>query len=125
MENFTGFVEVAGAIIAAMGLAMCLEWLILRGPMRLMPSRRAQKARGTEIATAAGAENNGNFKRHSRASKNFTTLHLFPHGSRGAEPALGSKEQHHAISKILAAGCGFWFAGERRRFGALRRLPRL
>ena len=74
MDNFIGFAEIASAIIAAMGLAMCLEWLTLSGLMRLMPSRRVQKAAGADIAVAAGAEKNGNFKRQSRAPKSFTTL---------------------------------------------------
>ena len=40
MDNFTGFLEVSAAIIAAMGLAMSLEWLALRGFLRLMPAAR-------------------------------------------------------------------------------------
>lgn len=37
MENTIGFVEVAGAIIGAIGLALGLEWLTLNSLMRLMP----------------------------------------------------------------------------------------
>jgi hypothetical protein len=39
MEAFIGFAEVAGTIIAALGLAICLEWLALSGLLRLMPHR--------------------------------------------------------------------------------------
>jgi hypothetical protein len=39
MEGFIRFAEVAGAIIAAFGLAMGLEWLTLSGLIRLMPRR--------------------------------------------------------------------------------------
>jgi len=31
MDNILEFAEVASAIIGAMGLAMCLEWLALNG----------------------------------------------------------------------------------------------
>jgi hypothetical protein len=40
LEAFIGFAEVAGAIIAAMGLAICLEWLTLSGLLLLMPPRQ-------------------------------------------------------------------------------------
>ena len=40
MDGFVGFAEVVGAVIAAMGLAMGLEWLTLSGLMHLMPARR-------------------------------------------------------------------------------------
>jgi hypothetical protein len=39
MENFIGFVEVAGAIIAALGLALGLEWVGLYGLTSMMPAR--------------------------------------------------------------------------------------
>jgi hypothetical protein len=39
MDGFIRFAEVAGAIIAALGLAMGLEWLTLSGLIRLMPRR--------------------------------------------------------------------------------------
>lgn len=40
MDSFIAFAEVAGAIIAAMGLAMWLEWMTLNGLMHLMPGSR-------------------------------------------------------------------------------------
>ena len=40
MDGLMGFAEVVGAVIAAMGLAMGLEWLTLSGLMHLMPARR-------------------------------------------------------------------------------------
>jgi hypothetical protein len=47
MDDFIGFIEVAGAITAAMGLAMSLEWLALNGLLRLMPARhRREPSRG-------------------------------------------------------------------------------
>lgn len=43
MDDFTGFIEVAGAVIVAMGLAMSLEWLALNALMRAMPQRHQQR----------------------------------------------------------------------------------
>jgi hypothetical protein len=40
MDSFIGFAEVAGAIIAALGLALGLEWVGLYGLTSLMPVRR-------------------------------------------------------------------------------------
>lgn len=40
MNNFIGFAEVAGAVIAALGLALGLEWVGLYGLTSLMPVRR-------------------------------------------------------------------------------------
>lgn len=42
MDSFIGFAEVAGAIIAALGLALGLEWASLYGLTSLMPGRREQ-----------------------------------------------------------------------------------
>lgn len=59
MENFLGFIAVAGAIIASMGLAMWLEWCCLSWLMRLMPRRRAAEATATadsQVAFEQGAE---------------------------------------------------------------------
>lgn len=42
MNSFFGFAEVAGAIIAALGLALGLEWVGLYGLTSLMPMRRSQ-----------------------------------------------------------------------------------
>jgi hypothetical protein len=40
MDSFIGFAEVAGAIIAALGLALGLEWVSLYGVTSMMPMRR-------------------------------------------------------------------------------------
>ena len=40
MDGLIGFAEVAGAIIAALGLALGLEWVGLYGLTSLMPGRR-------------------------------------------------------------------------------------
>jgi len=53
MENFLGFIAVAGAIIASMGLAMWLEWCCLSWLMRLMPGRPAAASSGTGREHAA------------------------------------------------------------------------
>lgn len=42
MENIIGFAGVASAIVASIVLALMLEWLGLRGLMRLMPSSAPQ-----------------------------------------------------------------------------------
>jgi hypothetical protein len=46
MEGFIRFAEVAGAIIAALGLAMGLEWLTLSGLIRLLPRRSNEPPKG-------------------------------------------------------------------------------
>jgi hypothetical protein len=43
MENFIGFAEVAGAILAALGPALGLEWVGLYGLTSLMPVRRTER----------------------------------------------------------------------------------
>ena len=53
MENSLGFMAVAGAIIASMGLAMWLEWCCLSWLMRLMPGRQATGAVGDTDSQAA------------------------------------------------------------------------
>jgi hypothetical protein len=40
MEYIIDFAGVAGAIVASMGLALWIEWVSLRGLMRLMPARQ-------------------------------------------------------------------------------------
>ena len=45
MGNFIAFVEVAGAIIAAFGLALALEWIGLYGLTSMMLIRRANEQR--------------------------------------------------------------------------------
>lgn len=42
VDNFLTFAEIASAIIASIGLALCLEWLSLHWLMRLMPQRPGQ-----------------------------------------------------------------------------------
>ncbi|MGD0958048.1 MAG: hypothetical protein ABR953_14645 [Candidatus Acidiferrales bacterium] len=39
MDGFIGFAEVTGAILAALGLALGLEYAALNGLVRLMPAR--------------------------------------------------------------------------------------
>ena len=45
MDSFIGFAEVTGAILAALGLALGLEWFGLNGLMRLMPAPRRNPPR--------------------------------------------------------------------------------
>jgi hypothetical protein len=49
MENFIGFVEVAVAMIAALGLALGLEWVGLYGLTSLMPARRTERRDGRNV----------------------------------------------------------------------------
>ena len=42
MNGFIGFAEIAGAVIAALGLALGLEWVGLYGLTSIMPARREQ-----------------------------------------------------------------------------------
>ena len=42
MDSFIGFAEITGIIIAALGLALGLEWVGLYGLTSLMPIRRNQ-----------------------------------------------------------------------------------
>jgi hypothetical protein len=46
MNSLIGFAEVVGAIIAALGLALGLEWVGLYGLTSLMPLRRSQPRDG-------------------------------------------------------------------------------
>jgi len=46
MDGFIGFVEIAGAMIAAVGLALGLEWVGLYGLTSMMPGRREQPGNG-------------------------------------------------------------------------------
>jgi hypothetical protein len=45
MGSFIAFAEITGAILAALGLALELEWLGLNGLMRLMPAARRNPLR--------------------------------------------------------------------------------
>lgn len=45
MSDFMGFLEVVGAILAGLALAMSLEWLTLNGLLRLMPAGTHAKHR--------------------------------------------------------------------------------
>ena len=53
MDFVIDFAGVAGAIVASMGLALWIEWVSLRGLMRLMPARRG-RAGGTQIQQGNG-----------------------------------------------------------------------
>jgi hypothetical protein len=46
MDGFIGFAEVTGAILAALGLALGLEYATLNGLIRLMPARRDESRDG-------------------------------------------------------------------------------
>jgi len=46
MGNFIEFAEVAGAVIAAFGLALGLEWVSLYGLTSIMPGRHNQAGSG-------------------------------------------------------------------------------
>jgi hypothetical protein len=46
MGNFSGFAEVTGAILGALGLALGLEWATLNGLFRLMPARETKEKEG-------------------------------------------------------------------------------
>jgi len=46
MGSTIGFVEVAGAIIGAIGLALGLEWFTLNTLLRLMPTHHDQMHNG-------------------------------------------------------------------------------
>ena len=52
MDNFLGFIAVAGAIIASMGLAMWLEWCCLSWLMRLMPRQQAAETKASADSQA-------------------------------------------------------------------------
>ena len=49
MNDAIGFAEVAGAIVAAMGLSMLLEWVALRGVLRLMPPEKGGSASALDL----------------------------------------------------------------------------
>ena len=45
MDSFIAFAEVTGALLAALGLALVLEWYGLNGLMQLMPATRRHPPR--------------------------------------------------------------------------------
>jgi len=49
MNGFIGFAEIAGAMIAAVGLALGLEWVGLYGLTSMMPGRREQPRNGHQV----------------------------------------------------------------------------
>ncbi len=49
MDSFIGFAEVAGAFIAALGLALGLEWVGLYGLTSMIPARRTQPRDGQHV----------------------------------------------------------------------------
>jgi len=48
MGNFIEFAEVAGAVIAAFGLALGLEWVGLYGLTSIIPGRRNSPSNGAK-----------------------------------------------------------------------------
>jgi len=46
MNGFIGFAEIAGAMIAAVGLALGLEWVGLYGLTSMMPGRIGSRSKG-------------------------------------------------------------------------------
>jgi hypothetical protein len=75
MDSFIAFAEVVGAIIAAMGLAMGLEWLTLNGLLHLMPGQQTSHpstTRQDESSAASRLTSEG-------APRDFSALTLFPH----------------------------------------------
>jgi hypothetical protein len=49
MDNFIEFAEIAGAIVATLGLALGLEWIGLYGLTSLMPTRRTERRDGQHV----------------------------------------------------------------------------
>lgn len=41
MNGFVAFMEISGAIVASLGVALALEWCGLNGLIRLLPGRNA------------------------------------------------------------------------------------
>jgi hypothetical protein len=76
MDNFIAFAEVVAAIIAAMGLAMWLEWATLNGLMHLMPGRHHNAPQATSKSGESDMQNPATRKAGPR---NFPALTLFPH----------------------------------------------
>ena len=59
MRDFTAFVEIAGAILTGLGLAMSLEWLTLNWLLRLMPAAHQSKLRNAPLANSPGRHRTG------------------------------------------------------------------
>jgi hypothetical protein len=57
MGDFTAFVEIAGAILTGLGLAMSLEWLTLNWLLRLMPAAHEPKLPNALPATSSQGPN--------------------------------------------------------------------
>jgi hypothetical protein len=55
MSDFISFIEVTGAVLASLGLAMSLEWLTLNGLFRVMPSLHSNEAQRRPAKEARGA----------------------------------------------------------------------
>ena len=53
MSDLTAFVEIAGAILTGLGLAMSLEWLTLNWLLRLMPAAHQPKLRNALPANSS------------------------------------------------------------------------
>jgi hypothetical protein len=56
MQEFIGFTGIASAILASVGLALALEWLSLRGLMRLMPGIAPGHATSGPLSTGSAKE---------------------------------------------------------------------
>jgi len=48
MANFIGFAEIAGAVIAAFGLSLALEWVSLYGLTSIMPGHHSHSGSGAK-----------------------------------------------------------------------------
>jgi hypothetical protein len=73
MDSFIGFTEVTGAIIAAMGLAMGLEWLTLNGLMHLMPVKRDSRQPPSKLGESDVASR----ANRKSATRDFSARTLF------------------------------------------------
>jgi uncharacterized membrane protein YqgA involved in biofilm formation len=61
MDYMIDLAGVGGAIVLSIGLALCLEWMALRGLMRLMPAKPVAAVPQVVAAKAV----NGRYSRYS------------------------------------------------------------
>ena len=76
MGNFIAFAEIMGAIIAAMGLAMCLEWLTLSGLLHLVPGQNRQPR--NSLLDAGKSAQNHTASPEVRKGTDAPAIALFP-----------------------------------------------
>ena len=76
MDSFITFAEVAGAIIAAMGLAMWLEWMTLNGLMHLMSGRGSAAPQASNVSPESIRPGSAGVR---MVPSNSPVLTLFPH----------------------------------------------